>query len=306
MNTTATTTYIRFSEPTVRADAVQAYSQCMPEPNYGYPQQQVDYGYYNQQAPMPVQAPVAKSSSAGKGLLLVAGLAVIGAAAFGGVYLLNSSDSQPAPASAASSTAPVADAAGSTTVNSPSQITIPAPAQNAQTPVIVNNPAPVHVNTPSIVSKPSFAPAPAPKKVNGSAQTQAPAQAFAPAQIAAPAPAPAPAPVPAPAGQGVNVKAPFVEVGVPGGGQPGDFSVKAPGVEVGQGSDGFVLDVLGSQSSQGGKKEATTTDEGKTGGNATDGTNGGANGGNNGGADAGNDTKDAGANTEAEIIKNMK
>jgi hypothetical protein len=259
MTTTATTTHIRFSEPTVRAEAAQAYSQCIPEPNFGYAQQQVDYGYYHQQASMPVppmafQAPVAKSSSAGKGLLLVAGLAVVGAAAFGGVMLLNSTDAKPAPT--ASSTAPVADPTGSVVVNSPSEITIPslAPAQNAQTPVIVNNPAPLHVSSPSIVSKPAFTPAP--KTVNGSAQ--APVQAFAPApaQIAAPAPAPAP-------GQGVNVKAPFVEVGVPGQGQPGDFSVKTPGVEVGQGPGGFVLDVLGGQSSQDSKKDATTTDDKK-------------------------------------------
>ena len=54
--------------------------------------------YYNEYAPMPqqpMQAPVAKSSSSGKGLLLVAGLAVVGAAAFGGVILLNSNDAQP-------------------------------------------------------------------------------------------------------------------------------------------------------------------------------------------------------------------
>src|SRR6476660_7805308 len=41
-----TTTYIRYSEPTVRNNVSQAYSQCMPEPDYGYSQQ-----------PMPVQAP---------------------------------------------------------------------------------------------------------------------------------------------------------------------------------------------------------------------------------------------------------
>ena len=106
MNTTATT-FIRHSEPTVRSNASQAYSQCLPEsdygysqqPNYGYAQQPQKASYYNDYAPVPqqpmaVQAPVAKSSSGSKGLLFVAGLAVIGAAAFGGVMLLNSNDSQ--------------------------------------------------------------------------------------------------------------------------------------------------------------------------------------------------------------------
>ena len=39
-----TTTYIRYSEPTVRNNISQAYSQCLPEPDYGYPQQP-NYGY---------------------------------------------------------------------------------------------------------------------------------------------------------------------------------------------------------------------------------------------------------------------
>ena len=101
MNTNATTNFIRYSEPTMRSNASQAYSQCLPEPepNYGYsPEPNYGYGsYYGEQAPMPqqpVQAPVAQptssSSSASKGLLFVAGLAVVGAAAFGGVYLMNS------------------------------------------------------------------------------------------------------------------------------------------------------------------------------------------------------------------------
>ena len=95
MNTTATT-YIRYSEPTVRSNVSQAYSQCLPEPDYGYSQQ--PNASYNEYAPLPqqpMQAPVAKSSSSGKGLLLVAGLAVVGAAAFGGVMLVNSNDAQP-------------------------------------------------------------------------------------------------------------------------------------------------------------------------------------------------------------------
>ena len=72
MNTTATT-YIRYSEPTVRSNVSQAYSQCLPEPDYGY-SPAADYAsYYNEYAPMPQQpmrqAPVAKSSSSGKGLV---------------------------------------------------------------------------------------------------------------------------------------------------------------------------------------------------------------------------------------------
>ena len=169
-----TTTYIRYAEPTVRNNISQAYSQCLPEPDYGY-SQQPNYGYspepqnasyYNDyaavpQQPMPVQAPVAPSSSGSKGLLFVAGLAVIGAAAFGGVMLMNSNDArttETASASAASAT----DPAGSPVVNLPSAIDIPAlaPAQNAPAPVIVNNQAPVvRVNGPA-VSKPIVAPAP--------------------------------------------------------------------------------------------------------------------------------------------------
>ena len=63
-----------------------------PQPqNYG--PQYNGYGY----APMPAQpmpmaaAPVAASSSSNMGLMMIAGLAVVGAAAFGGVYLMNSS-----------------------------------------------------------------------------------------------------------------------------------------------------------------------------------------------------------------------
>ncbi len=62
-----------------------------------YPQQQnygpqYGYGYAPMpQQPMPMAAPVAQSSSTNSALLMVAGLAVVGAAAFGGVYLMNSS-----------------------------------------------------------------------------------------------------------------------------------------------------------------------------------------------------------------------
>jgi hypothetical protein len=97
-----------------------------------------DYAPVPQQS-IPVQVPVAPSSSGSKGLLFVAGLAVIGAAAFGGVLLMNSNDArttETASASAASAT----DAAGSRVVNLPSTIDIPAiaPAQNAPAPVIGN------------------------------------------------------------------------------------------------------------------------------------------------------------------------
>ena len=139
---------------------------------------------------MPVQAPVAKSSSSSKGLMFVAGLAVIGAAAFGGVLLLNSNDAhttQTASTSAASAT----DPAGSAVVNLPSAVDIPAlaPAQNAPAPVIVNNQAPVRVNGPAVSSPivapaPKLAPAPAPKLA------AAPAPALAPAPAAVPALAP--------------------------------------------------------------------------------------------------------------------
>src|SRR6476620_5908881 len=62
-NMNNTTTYIRYSEPTVRNNISQAYSQCMPEPDYGY-SQQPNYGYspepqnasyYSEYAPMPQQ-----------------------------------------------------------------------------------------------------------------------------------------------------------------------------------------------------------------------------------------------------------
>ena len=79
-----TTTYLRCSEPTVRSHPSQAYSQCLPEPNHGYSPQPQYGSYYDYapmpQQPMPVQAPVAKSSSSSKGLMFVAGFAVVGAA----------------------------------------------------------------------------------------------------------------------------------------------------------------------------------------------------------------------------------
>ena len=109
------------------------------------------------QQPMPVQAPVAQSSSGSKGLLFVAGLAVIGAAAFGGVMLLNSNDARTTE-TATTSAASATDPAGSAVVNLPSAIDIPAlaPAQNAPAPVIVNNQAPVvRVNGPPSRSRSS-------------------------------------------------------------------------------------------------------------------------------------------------------
>jgi hypothetical protein len=263
-----TTTYIRYSEPTVRNNVSQAYSQCLPESDYGY-SQQPNYGYspepqnasyYGGYAPapqqqIPVQAPVAQSSS-GKGLLFVAGLAVIGAAAFGGVMLMNSNDARTTE-TASTSAASATDPAGSPVVNLPSAIDIPAlvPAQNAPAPVIVNNPAPVvRVNGPT-VSKPIVAPAPK--------------QAIAPAPKLAPAPAPAPAPVPAPAPgpNGVTIKAPGVEVGANG---QGGVAVKTPGVQVGvpaQGQGGNVEIGLGGGQTPAEKQETKTetkTDETKT------------------------------------------
>jgi hypothetical protein len=282
MNTTATT-FIHHSEPTVRSNASQAYSQCLPEsdygysqqPNYGYAQQPQSASYYNDyaqvpQQPMAVQAPVAKSSSGSKGLLFVAGLAVIGAAALGGVLLLNSNDAPQSTQTASTSAAPVTDPAGSAVVNLPSTIDIPAiaPAQNAPAPVIVNNQAPVRVNGPA-VSRPivAAAPAPAPKL----ATAPAPKLVTSPAPALAPAPVPAPVPAPAAvlAGPGVTVKAPGIEVGVP---SQGGVSVKTPGVEVGVpgqgGQGGVVVAVPGGQTpvekkADEPKKEETKTEETK-------------------------------------------
>ena len=90
--------------------------------NYG--PQHHGYGYAPMQQPMPMQqmqpmmaAPVAQSATAGKGVLMIAGLAVVGAAAFGGVYLMNSS-SQPEQTAVASQP--------STVFNIPSEINSPA------------------------------------------------------------------------------------------------------------------------------------------------------------------------------------
>jgi hypothetical protein len=267
----ATTTFIRYSEPTVRHDAALAYSQCMPESDYGYQNQpQPQYGsYYNNysstpQPPTPVQAPVAKSSS-GKGLLFVAGLAVIGAAAFGGVMLLNSGDSQTT-RTTATGTAAASDPTASTVVDLPSAVDIaaPAPAQNAQAPVVVNNPAPVHVSGPVSVPKTVTTPksVTAPRSVTAPKGVTAPAQ-LAPAPVPAIASAPAVAPVP-PSGPGVAIKTPFAEVGVP---SKGGVSVKTPGLELGipgQNGGDVVVAVPGAQ---------TQTDTTKTDGTKTDGTN---------------------------------
>ncbi len=126
------------------------------------------YNCYNNYAPvpqpMPVQAPVAQSAAATKGLLMIAGLAVVGAVAFGGVMLMNSNSQ---PESTAASTP-------STVVNLPSTIEIPSltPSQDgpSSVPVIVNNPAPVRVyspGSPAIAPAPAAAPAPAPNSCGG-------------------------------------------------------------------------------------------------------------------------------------------
>ena len=131
--------------------------------NQNYGPQHNGYGYAPMQQPMPMQAaPVAQSSSASKGLLMVAGIAVVGAAAFGGVYLMNSS-SQPEQTAASQP---------STVFNIPSEINIPGLNTNSDpaSPVVVNNPAPVRVVTPS-----------APRTVNAPA-----AVASAPAPVAGP------------------------------------------------------------------------------------------------------------------------
>src|SRR4051812_48487516 len=177
-----------------------------PQPqNYG--PQHTGYGYAPMpHQPMPMQAPMAApaSSSTNSGLLMIAGLAVVGAAAFGGVYLMNSSEA-----------APTAASTPSTVFNIPSEINIPSLTTEQQddpaSPVIVNNPAPsVRVFTPS-----------APRTVTAPVQIQAPAQSQTPAQVQTPAqgqtpanptkpadekkdepkkeePAPAPAPPPGP------------------------------------------------------------------------------------------------------------
>jgi hypothetical protein len=274
MNTNATT-LVRYAEPTLGSNVSQAYSQCSPEPSYSYsPEPDYGYGsYYGQ--PAPVQAPVAQSSSGGKTLLFVAGLAVVGAAAFGGVYLMNSSDSQPQPApTAATSAAP----AQSSTVNLP-QIQLAAPAQNgaASVPVIVNNPAPVvRVSGPAV----------APRSIAAQSPVSAPQQIAAPAQALAPAPAPAPAPDPAPAqpnGPGVSIQTPLAGVNV---GSQGGVKVDTPLVGVGvPGQDGGDVKVSVGPNN-GGEKTATTTTDGTTKGDAT------ANAGEKGGQAQNNDTQD--------------
>src|SRR4051812_41231138 len=145
-----------------------------PQPqNYG--PQHTGYGYAPMQQPMPMPAPMAApaaSSSANSGLLMIAGLAVVGAAAFGGVYLMNSSDAEPTAASTPS-----------TVVNIPSEINIPSLTTEKQddpaSPVIVNNPAPsVRVFTPST---PRQVGNPAPVQAQTPAQVQTPANTTKPA-----------------------------------------------------------------------------------------------------------------------------
>src|SRR3954468_18979129 len=146
-----------------------------PQPqNYG--PQNHGYGYAPMpQQPMPMQqmpmqqmTPVAQSATASKGLLMIAGLAVVGAAAFGGVYLMNSS-SQPTQTAASQP---------STVFNIPSEINIPSLTSDdgndpATPPVIVNNPAPARIVTPSAPRSNTSSPAPAP--VQGQAPAPAPA-----------------------------------------------------------------------------------------------------------------------------------
>ena len=139
--------------------------------NQNFGPQHNGYGYApmpQQPMPMPVTAPA--SSSTNSGLLMIAGLAVVGAAAFGGVYLMNSSEAEPTAASTPS-----------TVFNIPSEINIPSLTTEQQddpaSPVIVNNPAPsVRVFTPS-----------APRTVNAPVQSQSPAQSQTPANTTKPA-----------------------------------------------------------------------------------------------------------------------
>src|SRR6478672_11644566 len=141
--------------------------------NQNFGPQHNGYGYAPMQQPMPMQAPMAApaaSSSTNSGLLMIAGLAVVGAAAFGGVYLMNSSEAEPTAASTPS-----------TVFNIPSEINIPSLTTEQQddpaSPVIVNNPAPsVRVFTPS-----------APRTVNAPVQSQSPAQSQTPANTTKPA-----------------------------------------------------------------------------------------------------------------------
>lgn len=260
MNTSATT-YIGYAEPTLlRSNEAQAYSQCMPEPNYEYSPEAQHGSYYSESAPMPqqptpvqAQAPVAKSSSAGKVMLFVAGLAVVGAAAFAGVMLLNSSGSQATPTTTSSS-AP-ADAAA---VNLPKiEVQPPAPSQNAA-PVVVNYPAPVvRVNSPSAARQAAI---PAQKQL--AAQASAPALASAPAQASAPE-ASVPDSTPNQGSpNGVSIQTPVAGVSV--GGQNG-VSVDTPiaGVGVPGQNGGDVKVVVGGQGT-GGTKTGTTTTNGTT------------------------------------------
>jgi hypothetical protein len=260
MNTNATT-FVRYAEPTLRSNVSQAYSQCSPEPSYSY-SPEPDYGAPMQQQPAPVQAPVAQSSSALKPLLVVAGLAVVGAAAFGGVYLMNSSDSQPQPAPTAATSAAPAQAP---TVNLP-QIQLAAPAQSgpASVPVIVNNPAPlVRVGSPAVAPRSIAVPNP----VTVPNQIAAPAQAAAPALAPAPAPAPDSAAAPAqPNGHGVSIQTPLAGVNV---GSQGGVKVDTPLVGVGVPSqDGSDVKVSVGPNN-GGEKTATTTTGGTTKGDTT-------------------------------------
>src|SRR5689334_16590901 len=124
-----------------------------PQPqNYG-PQHN---GYapmpMQQMQPMPMAAPVAQSAAAGKGMLMMAGIGVVGAAAFGSAYMMTSTN-QPEQTAASQP---------STVFTIPSEINIPGLNTNSNpaSPVIVNSPASVRVATPSAPRSNISSPAP--------------------------------------------------------------------------------------------------------------------------------------------------
>ena len=226
-----TTTYIRYAEPTVRNNLSQAYSQCLPEPDYGYAQQP-NYGY----SPEPQNAsllrrlrrrPAAADPGSGAGRTIL--VRQQGPVVHRGPgrhrrrsvrrRAADELERRPHNRDGIHQRGFGHGPAGTPVVNLPSAIDIPAlaPAQNAPAPVIVNNQAPVVRVAGPTVSKPIVAPAPK--------LASAPAPKLAPAPAAVPAPAPAPVPAPAPGPNGVTIKAPGVEVGADG---QGGVAVKTP------------------------------------------------------------------------------
>ena len=98
-----------------------------PQNNTYAPQYNGYQGYAPKQS-MPTAAPVAQSAAASKGVLVVAGLAVVGAAAFGGAYLMNSShDVQPAAAPAPAAAAPAPATGGDQAKTDPNKGTTTTP-----------------------------------------------------------------------------------------------------------------------------------------------------------------------------------